>query len=151
MTNVVATDMSSGRRLLAADVAVSFTVVMPTRPGAEQATFDSIVNDLSAAAGAGGALSTSAGLASLGGTLDSDAFVAPTQANDMTTVESSESCVGANVVLKPAPSTGGALGCECDDYYVGKPAWDPEAARYVCSDRRLTSQNHTRVRHFVVC
>ena len=104
---------------------------MPVIPGAEQSTFDSVAADLKTAAAAGGAIAMGDGLASLGTTLDTTAaFIAPTQA-DMTTVDSSDTCDGDHVVVKPAPSAGGAPLCECEDYYLGKPAWDSEAARCV--------------------
>ena len=109
MTNVVATDVSSGRRqLLAVDVAVSFTVIMPTQPGAEQATFDAVVNDLSAAASAGGALETGA-LTSLA-TVETAAYVQPTLP-DMAKVDGSDSCVGADVIFDSQNE------CRCEDWY----------------------------------
>lgn len=109
MTNVVATDVSSGRRrLLAAEVVVSFTMVMPTQPGAEQATFDAVVNDLSDAAIAGGALATGP-LASLA-TVETTAYVEPTL-SDMTTADASDSCVGANIIFDSQNE------CRCEDWY----------------------------------
>ena len=92
------------RRLLADSVDVSFKVVMPVTPGAEQSTFDSVAADLTAAAADGGAIATSGGLDSLGGTLDTT--VPPSIPAALTTVDSSDSCVGPNVVLKPAPPSG---------------------------------------------
>ena len=108
MTNVVATDAGSRRRLLAVEVTVSFTVIVPTQPGSEQATFDSVVNDLSAAASAGGALTTGA-LASLA-TVETAAYVPPTAA-DMATVNGADSCVGTNVIFDSQKE------CRCEDWY----------------------------------
>ena len=108
MTNVVATDVGSRRRLLAVEVTVSFTVIVPTQAGSEQATFDTVVSDLSAAASAGGALTTGA-LASLA-TVETAAYVPPTAA-DMATVDGADSCVGANVIFDSSNE------CRCEDWY----------------------------------
>ena len=63
---------------------------MPVLPGeAPSTTFSAVAADLTAAA----ADPTMTFDASLGGTLDIDAFVAP-QETDMTSVDSSDSCVG---------------------------------------------------------
>ena len=114
-SNVVATDAGSRRRLLAVEVTVSFTVIMPTTPGSEQATFDTVVSDLSAAASAGGALETGA-LASLA-TVETAAYVPPTAA-DMVTVDGADSCVGANVIFDSQNE------CRCEDWYlVSSDAW----------------------------
>ena len=96
---------------------------MPVTPGAETVTFDSVVDDLAAAAADGGAIATAiatatppTGLASLGG-LDTTAFVKPTQANDMTSVDSETSCDGTGVFWTVAMS------CECVDFWTGNPTW----------------------------
>jgi hypothetical protein len=113
--------------------------VVPVTPGAEQSAFDNVATDLTAAAASGGALADpNGGLASLG-TLNTNAFVAPNFETDMTAVDSSESCDGDNVVLKSptVPSASATPSCECEDFYVGKPAWDPEAARWGLSQTDL--------------
>ena len=112
MTDVVATDVGSGRRLLAATVAVSFTLVMPTPPGSDpSATFDAVVNDLSAAASAGGALETNGDLASLALSEPTITFVPPSWPDDMTTAKGHDSCVGPNVIFDAQ-----AYECRCKDF-----------------------------------
>ena len=108
--NVVATDVGgAGRRqLLASGVDMAFTVVMPTPPGGDdQATFDSVVADLSGAASSGGALATGP-LSSLA-TVDTAAFVPPT-ISDAVTVDGSSSCTGANVIFDAQQE------CRCEDW-----------------------------------
>lgn len=73
VTNVVATKVARRRQILSDTVEITYTLVLPAAPGAEQSTFEAAVADLSAAA-SGGAIAT--GLASLG-IVATDAFVAP--------------------------------------------------------------------------
>jgi len=97
---------------------------MPVVPGeAPTATFDAVAADLTAAV----TTSTMTFDDSLGGTLDTTAFVPPVE-SDMASIDSSDSCTGTNVVLKSV--AGAAPSCECEDYYVGNPEWDAEAARW---------------------
>ena len=99
---------------------------MPVVPGeAPTATFDAVAADLTAAA----TDPTMTFDDSLGGTLDITAFVEPVE-SDMASVDSSDSCTGTNVVLKLPSVVGAAPSCECEDYYVGNPEWDAEAARW---------------------
>ena len=74
VTNVVATKITRRRQILSETVEITYTLVLPAAPGAEQSTFDAVVADLSTAASGGGAIATE--MASLG-TVDTDAFVAP--------------------------------------------------------------------------
>jgi len=97
---------------------------MPVVPGeAPTATFNAVAADLTAAV----TTSTMTFDDSLGGTLNTDAFVEPVE-SDMASVDSADSCTGTNVVLKSV--AGAAPSCECEDYYVGNPQWDAEAARW---------------------
>ena len=108
---------------------------MPVTPGNEGSTFDSVAADLTAAAANGGAIAKSfepgGGLASLGGTLDTTVpFKAPTQADDMTSVDWKASCVLLHQGGPPPTSdyeadspTGATPSCECDDFYNGNPEW----------------------------
>ena len=99
---------------------------MPVVPGeAPTATFDAVAADLTAAV----TTSTMTFDDSLGGTLVTTAFVEPVE-SDMVSVDSSDSCTGTNVVLKLPSVAGAAPSCECEDYYVGNPEWDAEAARW---------------------
>ena len=67
---------------------------MPVKPSQDPTTvFKDFADDLTAAAAEGGAIIKGGGLASLGGTLDTTAFVAPVEA-DMESVESTDSCGG---------------------------------------------------------
>jgi hypothetical protein len=84
-------------------------LIMPTQPGAEQATFNAVVNDLSTAASARGALETGA-LASLA-TIETAAYDPPTL-TDMTTVDVSDTCDGANVIFDSSQGE-----CRCEDWY----------------------------------
>ena len=88
-------------------------------------TFNTVKADLTAAA----ADPTMTFDDSLGGSLDTTtAFVPPVESN-MASVDSSDSCAGPNVVLKLPSVAGAAPSCECEDYYIGNPQWDAEAAR----------------------
>ena len=75
-------------------VEVAFKVVMPTAPGAAEATSTSVVNDLTAAASA---IATAGTLSSLG-SFDDSTFVAPELA-DSTTVKAADSCQGDHILL----------------------------------------------------
>ena len=77
-------------------VEVAFKVVMPTAPGAAEATgtFTSVKNDL---AGAASAIATAGTLSSLG-SFDVATFVAPELA-DSTTVKAADSCQGDHILL----------------------------------------------------
>ena len=77
-------------------VEVAFKVVMPTAPGAAEATgtFTSVRNDLAAAASA---IATAGTLSSLG-SFDVATFVAPELA-DSTTVKAADSCQGDHILL----------------------------------------------------
>ena len=91
---------------------------MPVTPGAETATFISVVNDLGVAAD-GGAIATAIEDANDLGSLDTTTpFVNPTLPNDMTSIDSETSCVGTNVKFWTV-----AMSCECDDFWTGKPTW----------------------------
>ena len=98
---------------------------MPVTAGQEQSTFGAVSSDITAAAVDGGAI-TSAGLP---GTFDHAAFVAP-KLSDMETIDSSDSCVGLNILLKPSPTPAALPSCECMDNFRGRPAWDQAAASY---------------------
>ena len=92
---------------------------MPVTPGAETATFISVVNDLGDAAD-GGAIAAIYENApnGLGSLYTTTAFEEPIQANDMTSIDSETSCVGTNVKFWTV-----AMSCECDDFWTGKPTW----------------------------
>ena len=97
---------------------------MPVLPGeAPSTTFSAVAADLTAAA----ADPTMTFDDSLGGSLDTTAFVPPVE-SDMASVDSSDSCAGPNVLKLPSVA-GAAPSCECEDYYIGNPQWDAEAAR----------------------
>ena len=129
---------------------------MPVTPDNEGSTFDSIASDLTAAVADGGAIANSfepaGGLALLGVALDeTTTFVPPTQADDMTSVDSKASCVLLHKGAPPPindyeadPPTGATPSCECDDFYNGNPEWNAGGwTNLICTSRYVTLRHVT--------